>query len=473
MPELSNLLRQRFASVAEPAVHPDADTLTAYMEKLLAPPERRQVLEHLAACRQCREVILLLSVQDPVILDGDPSLAPPARLGHPWKSWRPAWGLAASLAGLAILATVIIELPHRTTESRKQAFSAPANAVPPAPASIGSESAQPATNGSAGAGDGESIGPAQNSLRVSSGDTVRRRAAPKTVVTPVTGGPYVNVEMFASEANFAMPSVDLPSAPAPHLSSQVQNNFSLGGSVPLSAAEAPHEMPSGSPLGMIRPNPSATHFPGWTTVIAVGNGTKRQLSHRFMPAISPLSRFSNTMGGPGELNPAKEPGTSVEVTSAEVSSAFSSNGNARDAGSLDHSLAFTSPALSRSEEADAPGAAVAGKRVAGVQAALRVADGKLLKLGASGSWAEAYPSGDDVQFSVVTIHGLDVWAGGSGAALVHSGDGGTSWERITLGASATGTIHSIEVNGLKVVVRSSSGQSWSSADGGISWLSQD
>jgi photosystem II stability/assembly factor-like uncharacterized protein len=70
---------------------------------------------------------------------------------------------------------------------------------------------------------------------------------------------------------------------------------------------------------------------------------------------------------------------------------------------------------------------------------------------------------------MVTNRGPEVWAGGSNAALIHSHDGGASWERITLGASASGTITSIEINGSQVHVKSSSGQGWSSQDGGKIW----
>src|SRR5215470_12943555 len=81
MPELSNLLRQRLAaraasgeevrtngpvngagmanSTPEAEVHPDADILTAYVERLLPAQERSRVVEHLSACSQCREVVML------------------------------------------------------------------------------------------------------------------------------------------------------------------------------------------------------------------------------------------------------------------------------------------------------------------------------------------------------------------------------------------------------------------------------
>jgi len=46
MPEISSLLRQRLQAGENTRLqHPDADTLTAYVEQLLPAPERKLVLE--------------------------------------------------------------------------------------------------------------------------------------------------------------------------------------------------------------------------------------------------------------------------------------------------------------------------------------------------------------------------------------------------------------------------------------------
>jgi photosystem II stability/assembly factor-like uncharacterized protein len=102
-----------------------------------------------------------------------------------------------------------------------------------------------------------------------------------------------------------------------------------------------------------------------------------------------------------------------------------------------------------------------------------VVQGKLLRSSDLSHWTEENPGGENLQFSVVSPNGLEIWAGGNDAALMHSHDGGSTWERITLGAAATGTINSIEAAGPNVLVKSSSGQSWLSQDGGKSWIVQD
>ena len=53
---------------AEP--HPDADTLTAYVERSLSAAESNRVLGHLAACSRCRDVVSLSLVEPAEALTG-------------------------------------------------------------------------------------------------------------------------------------------------------------------------------------------------------------------------------------------------------------------------------------------------------------------------------------------------------------------------------------------------------------------
>jgi hypothetical protein len=453
MPELSNLLRQRLAAAAEPRVHPDADTLTAYTERLLAARERRQVLEHLAMCGPCRDVISILSMAQAA--PGEPRMLP-SRLRRSWRSWKLSWGLGASLAGLALVATLIIEMPHGTAPTQNKAFNPAPVSSPTVPVANEEPAAQTTANGSTDtpnppAGQSLSRHREQDSLRPSR-VAAATPGAPAKASAPVAG-PYINVEMFASEANYAMPPVDLPSAPAPRLGNPGQNNLSLANSAPLAAAPAPYEISSGKPLRIITPNSSTTHLFGWSIV----NNAKKQLLHNRPPAALGMYGFTDR----AMVNPAKELGPSEEAAPTRLL-------DSKEAGELARSGAFTARALGSSgfTFSGSPGAEA---RVAGFQLGWKVAEGKLLRLGPSGSWTEPYPSGDGIEFSVVSSHGSDVWAGGGNAALVHSRDGGATWKRLTLGASATGTIHSIEASGLTIVVKSSSGQSWTSADGGETW----
>jgi len=57
---LNNILKQRLvARQAGKSEHPSADTLAAFAEQSLKAPQRESVLEHLAACADCRQTVML------------------------------------------------------------------------------------------------------------------------------------------------------------------------------------------------------------------------------------------------------------------------------------------------------------------------------------------------------------------------------------------------------------------------------
>jgi hypothetical protein len=271
---------------------------------------------------------------------------------------------------------------------------------------------------------------------------------------------YKNETMF-EEARRVEPRTaalnDLPVAPAPQPSNQ--NLFAISSTAPTSSSFLNQNAPTGPPLRIA--NPAS----GNRRLGMVGSEIKDFIfsPKKYTPAISGKSFMgNNAMGGP-QLNPAKEKDQSVEVTGASPTL----DRDKAAAGSLSQTSAFTPGALrGESYSADA-------REKKESAPTWKVADAKLWKLSDSTTWVEGYSGGEAIAFFVVSPRGLDVWAGGAGAALVHSRDGGATWERVTLGASATGTITGIENGHSSVRVKSSSGQSWSSADGGKSWNVQD
>src|SRR5437764_14781531 len=100
MQEISNLLRHRLAARPQPQEHPDPDTLTAFAEQLLSAAERGRVIEHLAECGHCREVVALSLPE----LEVQPVAVPVA-------TRRPLfWTLGVSWASLADSVLIYITL---------------------------------------------------------------------------------------------------------------------------------------------------------------------------------------------------------------------------------------------------------------------------------------------------------------------------------------------------------------------------
>src|SRR5438132_1699900 len=161
MPELSNLLRQRLAGTEtgpaqthpEATVHPDADTLTAYVEQLLTAAERKTVVAHLAVCEPCREVVVLSQSELPEL--ATQTVLAPALVSRWRRLLRPAFGLAASVAAMAIIAVLVLQLPQKSTQqsgnlSNKETQQAKANPVGDQTAAPEAKSAMPAQPSGAG-----------------------------------------------------------------------------------------------------------------------------------------------------------------------------------------------------------------------------------------------------------------------------------------------------------------------------------
>lgn len=480
MTELSQLVRQRLASAESARLHPDPDLLTAYAEQLLAAPDRTQVLEHLAVCSQCREV-MALSLEQPVGTEDATVMAAPAS-GRSRRFWAPAFGLGASLAAMAIVTTMIIELPRSQQPFKQERAAAPAS-------SAGANTPSAMTPPSESAAETKTAKPADTDLSTRrAADTVAGRpvalagkepaAVPSLAAATVTAPPareaakagneprrdYVNVQMFAAadaasaETTGAQPR-EAPAAPAPRPATNPFQTAPLSTNLQLqSFADLPPPPQSKQTVRSLPPPPG--HF-GFFGLTALGHKAEQLIPKRSTAIATGALTFS-AMGGKGQLTPPKD--QSQELAAAPLLEKDQS-------AELDHSYAFSTRAMASARKAEAAGAEEREK--AGAQHSWKVADGKLLKSADSGAWAEGYSNGEGIQFSVVSAHGASVWAGGAPAALVHSLDGGASWERVTLGASATGTIVSISASGLNVRVKSSSGQSWSSQDGGRTWLLED
>jgi hypothetical protein len=77
--------------------HPDADQLTAFMERSLSRAERTAVLEHLSQCSECRQVATF--AEDPVALP-----AVKMRSSH---SWRPVLAWSGMAAGVLVVAALL------------------------------------------------------------------------------------------------------------------------------------------------------------------------------------------------------------------------------------------------------------------------------------------------------------------------------------------------------------------------------
>jgi hypothetical protein len=95
MEPLPKLVRQRLQAAAQAGVHPDPDLLAGFAERSLSERERVPLLEHLANCADCRQIVLL-SLPPFELQNADAAgAALPSHVGW-WRRRRLRWAAAAA-----------------------------------------------------------------------------------------------------------------------------------------------------------------------------------------------------------------------------------------------------------------------------------------------------------------------------------------------------------------------------------------
>jgi hypothetical protein len=493
MPELPNLLRQRLAATetGETQAHPDADTLTAYTEQSLAPAESKTVVAHLAVCEPCREVVALSqAVMAPAETQ---TVLAPAPVAHWRKLFTPVFGAVAAMAAMAVIAVMVLQLPQNhpqqsssgaTTsnavnrpappppqETQQPKAASAVDQVAPAEARAAAPIQQTDTRVTADRADlatatretearlddaGKAAVPKKPAKVASATGTVPAAPAKTPVLTAALAKKdYVNTNFFSANGpdKIVVDSQgnNLPAAPQPqsgaasapfNITNNTANKITIFADLPAN--------PSGkSTVRLLTPPPPPEH-PG-CTVCKIVQSTAHTLGFHSpvrTPALRAGALSSSALGGPGMFSGAIEKSQPSEISAAPAKA---------ETDSLAASSSLSAGAMAyRSADSVTP--------------TWKIVSGKLMKSSGQAQWEDAYPiASSAMEFSVVNARGNDVWAGGSHASLIHSRDGGQTWETIKLGENASGTIISIIAGTMSVQVKTSDNQSWASIDGGKSW----
>lgn len=475
MPELSNLVRQRLAAAENGAglVHPDADTLAAFVEHSLPAAERQTVVTHLAVCGPCREVVALSQPELPELVTQ--TVIKPAPVSGWRRLFTPGFGLAASVAAMAVIAVLVLQLPQRTApptaQNTQQAKVAPLQDQNAQPEEKKQAPVQSAETQSAVAGlvAPASERPQQRRERAEPAGTkaVAALAAPPppppaklaakapVLTAALQKKDYVNTNFFEANAteNIAadgQSNNDFPAAPQPQPGVSMNGLSGRNTGKIAGFSDIPANVEGKSNVRILTPAPPPQHF--GCTVCKMAQATAHTL-HLHVPTSVPAIRAgalgNSALGGPGMFSSTLEKGLPTEVSAAPEKA---------EGGSLARSDALSHGALSSSFRSES------------APTVWKVVGGKLIKSAGPSQWEDAYPSASgSFEFSFVNARGNDVWAGGSHASLIHSRDGGLTWEIVKLGDAATGTIVSIAGSALNIQVKTSDNQTWSSTDGGKSW----
>lgn len=220
--KLPKSMLDALASQPPPADHPSADALTAYMEQGLNEAERSPVADHLARCRECREVVFLASgaveEKQELLLVAAAAAASP-KPGSRWMP-RPLW-VGSIAAGLLVAGYLVRD--RYATHPREAIVASNRAAQTPAPPL----QAQPETAQQAQALPEVATALANAPSRVppkKAAHAAAVLAAPSAVLNETAAQAKVTASIPASKSD-AVPAQALNPAPE-------QATIAVGGAVP-------------------------------------------------------------------------------------------------------------------------------------------------------------------------------------------------------------------------------------------------
>jgi hypothetical protein len=419
------------------ARHPDANLLSAFAEKSLTDRERTEVLNHLAQCADCREMMALAVGSEPAVIESSAAVA--KRRWSAWSTLR--WGaLAATLGAVAIVVAL------RPVMDRRQ--QPPANGPHPAVAAnankpiapLAAEPLAPGLNPQAGLGKSEAR--SHNAKRL----TMQAKAMPSEVSAASVGVSSAHSERAKTKQQVTMLATVRP--PARLVAKKVQTegveekaSQSAGGLVGSATPSAP---PPSSLQAMAVPAPEEE--------------TQAGLSKEAPPerVAAALKMSTADAAGKGAVT---RPAGGVTVMGAAAAPPQAAQVRIQSEGAV--SSRMTSRQMLMSKQ----GPASSQWNISPSGKVQRSDDGRK-------TWEDVKVA-DGVTFRAITAADRDVWAGGSAGALYHSSDGGLMWNRIDITASGnavTETIVGIQSSSpLHVIVTLASGQQWVTEDGGRRW----
>lgn len=455
METVPNIVHQRLEARAVTVDHPDPDVLTAFSERSLPRRERVGVLEHLAGCAECRQVVALaLPAQESAL----PAVRP---MRDQWLTWpRLRWGMMAAgvivVASLGVLRYRAVSHPgwaefdksSRATEMPQSARNQLANQPEPL-----------AVPKAASSGEAARVEP-----RVRKGfdgyeEFAKLEAAPKKrLLADVAVGPGRPQALSHARKPPVQPGQQ-------NMMANSNRAGALQSPAPSPAAPRPFARDASNlQIVAAQASPSVVSFDA-----KAQNQDTAALNARSVTSLPP---FNGNSGGevarakPAETTanaPPSQSAQSYAITAAEGSN-FSPSGSLaaeswrwviNPAGGLERSLdqGKTWQEVNVNAGTETPGARA---RVAAQQK------------------TEGKPK--PILFRAVAANGSDVWAGGSEGNLYHSTDSGDHWVKVVpswRGIELSGDILSLQFADVRHGrIVTSAAEIWTTPDDGQSWAKQ-
>lgn len=457
MEDVPKIVLKRLQETAAAETHPDANLLTAFAEESLAESERARVVEHLAQCSDCREVVeLAVPASESVALVAAAAIASsPSRSG--WLNWP---GLRWSVAAAGIIAVISIGIVQYR-QTRKSETPAP-NLM--ARNAIAAPAAQPSPST-----------PETQIVILPAEKGKRREAQAETMKKALPNRPNnFNVDRLARPMN--------PSSSAGRAVQGVRSGAAGGVSGGSGGGVAPAPMPppleNSAAAGNLRsatPEETAKLAPNLSTNRAVQVPTSSQTVEVESPA-APVTTTRESQASEQVIeNQKQQPG---QYDSPKAVGVVAAKDFAAAQGAS--SLLLASPRWGISADGALQRSFDGGKTWADVDVSARPVSSRSKVTSTSENThaqEKKKPKGQpSAGFRAVSAEGNEVWAGGSASMLYHSADSGAHWARVLPsadGATLTGDVTRIEFSDAQHGrITTSAGEVWITADEGQTWRRQ-
>ena len=453
MQNVPKIVRERLRAATPAVDHPDADVLTAFAERSLPKREQGVVLEHLARCGDCRDIVALaLPATEPVE-------AVVNRSSSGWLAW-PALRWAFVAVGVVAIASLGI-VQYQRGRTQNMAASAPARSE------IAAKGARDQSAPAAAVSKSEKIPAPPPSAFVDS------RVAPVSSLRDKEKEldekkSTLRADRFQALAPLPPASTGRDAgsrigqlAHGPRVSNQwqqntvqnqLQNQAPAASSSPFAKQQAAGDLSA----NMEVPRASET-VEAQTAQTTAQTQSLDSLQIQSLPAqVTSGSAPAVSASGPA---PSGAIGGPVATSSGSIPRWTISS-----AGRLQRS--FDQGNTWQDVDVNANLASVVGTSLEISANAARASKNKDARQDLKREAASA-------AFRAVAAAGTDIWAGGSG--LYHSLDAGNHWTRIvpaSADAMLTGDIVSLEFSDQHGKVATSTAEIWITTDGGQNWQKQ-
>lgn len=480
MQNVPKIVRERLKAATPAVNHPDANVLTAFSERSLPELERAIVLEHLARCGDCRDIVALSLPETEAV----EAAIVPAR--GPWFIW-PTLRWAFVAAGVVAIASLgVVQLQHRevtqlaskrsvsreavSLEAKNQNTSLPMASAPAeteqtkekklqVPALVLKDSGNASRQASAASN--QVTRAEEPSLQKPPGS---RGAVGGVVAGQLSNGPKMPEQWQQRQNAFGLQANAAP-APPPPTAKQKVDAYTSSNMLTTEARQSA-QAPSAAP--------------------AINTPAENLDAHVQEQPSSPQPE-SDAVGKAKQPVKVEAQGaaaaqeTMVAATPRDISAGRNDGANVRNSNQLNTSPSSTFRWIVNSD-GGLERSVDRGNSWQGVDVnAQNSASSMSSKLAAKA--ARAKDKSDTKKeaaatpvFRAVAAMGTEVWAGGSTGALFHSSDGGNHWTRVVplfAGSTLTGDVVTVEFSDPQHgKITTSTPEVWTTTDAGQTWQKQ-